>query len=176
MSTRIDSRARKPASPDTPACANEWVRGICEKPRIKCAGCVLIGVSYRSQTTLFAGTCLDWTPRGSPSSRRSIRSCRTRPVSFLPSTSTSPAGVTIRRRLPTRAASWVCPSRSNDRARARVPTSGSSSRRRSPRPWHVGSVRTCLPRRWRGSRTLDSIRTIVSFQVKTRCHKAGSGT
>ena len=22
-----------------PACANEWVRGICEKPRIKCAEC-----------------------------------------------------------------------------------------------------------------------------------------
>ena len=23
-----------------PACANEWVRGICEKPRIKCAECL----------------------------------------------------------------------------------------------------------------------------------------
>ena len=23
-----------------PACANEWVRGICEKPRVKCADCV----------------------------------------------------------------------------------------------------------------------------------------
>src|SRR5260370_25273884 len=23
----------------SPACANEWVRGICEKPRIKCADC-----------------------------------------------------------------------------------------------------------------------------------------
>ncbi len=22
-----------------PACANEWVRGVCEKPRIKCAEC-----------------------------------------------------------------------------------------------------------------------------------------
>jgi len=22
-----------------PACANEWIRGICEKPRIKCADC-----------------------------------------------------------------------------------------------------------------------------------------
>ena len=22
-----------------PACSNEWVRGICEKPRIKCAEC-----------------------------------------------------------------------------------------------------------------------------------------
>src|SRR3954465_11881919 len=24
---------------DAPACANEWVRGVCEKPRIKCAEC-----------------------------------------------------------------------------------------------------------------------------------------
>jgi hypothetical protein len=23
-----------------PACGNEWVRGICEKPRVKCAGCL----------------------------------------------------------------------------------------------------------------------------------------
>src|SRR5215472_258267 len=23
----------------SPVCANEWVRGICEKPRIKCADC-----------------------------------------------------------------------------------------------------------------------------------------
>ncbi len=23
----------------SPACANEWVRGVCEKPRIKCAEC-----------------------------------------------------------------------------------------------------------------------------------------
>jgi hypothetical protein len=22
-----------------PACANEWVRGVCEKPRIKCSDC-----------------------------------------------------------------------------------------------------------------------------------------
>ena len=23
----------------SPACANEWVRGVCEKPRIKCVAC-----------------------------------------------------------------------------------------------------------------------------------------
>jgi hypothetical protein len=33
--TRGDSRAAKQA----PACANEWVRGVCEKPRVKCAEC-----------------------------------------------------------------------------------------------------------------------------------------
>src|SRR4026209_2145071 len=32
---------RKTGKPGyAPACANEWVRGICEKPRIKCAECL----------------------------------------------------------------------------------------------------------------------------------------
>ena len=34
MSTRAGSRVRRPGGPDAPACANEWVRGICEKPRV----------------------------------------------------------------------------------------------------------------------------------------------
>lgn len=35
---RFESRKTGKAG-DAPACANEWVRGICEKPRIKCAEC-----------------------------------------------------------------------------------------------------------------------------------------
>jgi len=35
---RFESR-RTGKSGYAPACANEWVRGICEKPRIKCAVC-----------------------------------------------------------------------------------------------------------------------------------------
>ena len=35
---RFESR-RTGKSGYAPACANEWVRGICEKPRIKCAEC-----------------------------------------------------------------------------------------------------------------------------------------
>lgn len=35
---RFESR-RTGKSGYSPACANEWVRGICEKPRIKCADC-----------------------------------------------------------------------------------------------------------------------------------------
>jgi hypothetical protein len=31
--------ARSGRSGYAPACANEWVRGLCEKPRIKCAAC-----------------------------------------------------------------------------------------------------------------------------------------
>jgi superfamily II DNA or RNA helicase/very-short-patch-repair endonuclease len=35
---RFESRTTR-KSGYAPACANEWVRAICEKPRIKCAGC-----------------------------------------------------------------------------------------------------------------------------------------
>ena len=35
---RFESR-KTGKSEYAPACANEWVRGICEKPRIKCAEC-----------------------------------------------------------------------------------------------------------------------------------------
>ena len=30
---------KKPAGGYAPACANEWVRGVCEKPRVKCGEC-----------------------------------------------------------------------------------------------------------------------------------------
>lgn len=40
MCTRGDSKAARRAKAGyAPACANEWVRGVCEKPRIKCAEC-----------------------------------------------------------------------------------------------------------------------------------------
>ena len=35
---RVESR-KIGRSEYAPACANEWVRGLCEKPRIKCADC-----------------------------------------------------------------------------------------------------------------------------------------
>ena len=40
MSIHGASRARKTGRAGyAPACGNEWVRGICEKPRIKCGDC-----------------------------------------------------------------------------------------------------------------------------------------
>ena len=35
---RFESR-RTGKSGYAPACANEWIRGVCEKPRVKCAAC-----------------------------------------------------------------------------------------------------------------------------------------
>jgi hypothetical protein len=49
-----------------PACANEWVRGICEKPRVKCAACPhrrFLPVT----DDVIAGTFRRATPPASPS-------------------------------------------------------------------------------------------------------------
>ena len=79
-----------------PACANEWVRGICEKPRIKCAECpnrrflpvtddvIRWHLSGRDRT-------------GSRSSLASIRCSWTRRASSWPSISTRLAGETTPR-------------------------------------------------------------------------------
>ncbi len=40
-----------------PACANEWIRGICEKPRIKCAGCVHQQFNPVTDTTVRRHLC-----------------------------------------------------------------------------------------------------------------------
>ncbi len=55
--------------------------------------------SFRSLTTLFAGTCQVATPRDSPSSLASTRCFRTRPASSLPSISTRPAGARMPQRF-----------------------------------------------------------------------------
>ena len=94
-----------------PACANEWVRGICEKPRIKCAECPH-RASSRSPTMSSGGICPALTTTASLSSPVSIRCSSMRPASSLPSTSTRPAGrgcARVRQRLP--------PARSSRRAR-----------------------------------------------------------
>ncbi len=70
-----------------PACANEWVRGICEKPRIKCAEC-----PHRRFLPV-TDDVIRWHLSGrdagiSRSSLASTRCCWTRRASFWPSIST----------------------------------------------------------------------------------------
>lgn len=48
-----------------PVCGNEWIRGICEKPRIKCSEC--------PHQRWHAGTCQGRTGTIDPSSWASIR-------------------------------------------------------------------------------------------------------
>jgi len=55
-----------------PACANEWVPGICEKPRIKCAECPIAGLC-QSPMMSSGGTSPAAIRRGSRSSPACIR-------------------------------------------------------------------------------------------------------
>lgn len=116
-----------------PACAHEWVSGICEKPRIKCADCPkrrFLPSPMRS----CAGTCPVTMTRASRSSPACIRSCWTRRAPSSRSTSTRLDG----RR--TRSPSWVhvgvsiFQPRLNARAPAAAHTSGFSSRKLKPDP------------------------------------------
>ena len=80
-----------------PACANEWVRGICEKPRIKCAEC-----PHRRFLPV-TDEVIRWHLSGqddevSRSSWASIRCCWTRPASSWPSISTRSTGARTRPR------------------------------------------------------------------------------
>ena len=40
MFTRVASKAGDRQGGYAPVCGNEWVQGICEKPRIKCSECL----------------------------------------------------------------------------------------------------------------------------------------
>ena len=86
-----------------PACANEWVRGICEKPRIKCAECP------NRRFLPVTDDVIRWhlsghDAEGSRSSRASIRCSWTRRASSWPSISTRPAGARMLRPFSKRAA------------------------------------------------------------------------
>src|SRR5215510_11778953 len=74
-----------------PACANEWVPGICEKPRIKCAECPHRRF-LRVTDDVFDGTSRATTPKGSRSLRASIHCYWMRPASYSPSTLTREVG------------------------------------------------------------------------------------
>ena len=85
----VGSRAARPAGAGyQPACANEWVRGICDKPRIKCSN-ARTGASCRSPTRSSAGICPARTIRDANSSWASIRCSRTKPAISWPSISTA---------------------------------------------------------------------------------------
>lgn len=57
--------AKRGRSGYAPACANEWRRGVCEKPKVKCSDCpnqAFIGVSDASIERHLRGTASDGTP------------------------------------------------------------------------------------------------------------------
>ena len=159
-----------------PACANEWVRGICEKPRIKCAECPhrrflpvtddvirwhLSGHDDGGQPfvagvypLLLDETCfflaVDFDKTGwQEDATAFLQSCRRLGLASRPRT------ITVRSR----------------RTRVAVFRGGDSRG-----AWRAGWDRIFSRRRWRIGRTSGWIRTIVSFRTRTRCRRADSGT
>ena len=77
---RVESR-KIGKSEYAPACANEWVRGLCEKPRIKCADC-----SHRRflpVTNVTVSLTTPFLPSGNDSSIRWRRCSRARFSSLM---------------------------------------------------------------------------------------------
>jgi len=125
-----------------PACANEWVRGVCEKPRVRCGECpsqaflplddaAILG-HLQGRHVLGLYPLLAETPAGS-----------SRPISM------ARPGATMYPPSSRRADTSTCRQRSSGLDRATAHTSGSSSPRPWPRTRRAEWPARCSRRRWR---------------------------
>jgi len=158
-----------------PACANEWVRGICEKPRIKCAECRhrrFLPVTDEVVRWHLSGCDADGQPFVA-----GVYPLLLDDTCFFLAVDFDKAGwredvaafLDACRRL-----KLLLPS--NGHARDEGHMSGSFSRRLFQPRWPAGWDRTSLPRRWKDGPTSVWIRMTVSFRIRTRCRKGDSGT
>lgn len=158
-----------------PACANEWVRGVCEKPRIKCAECPtrrflpvtddvirwhLSGRDPEGQSfvagvypLLLDETCfflaVDFDKAGwQDDASAFLRACHRLGVPAALERSRSGSGGHV----------WCFLTR--------------PCRQR----WCDAWAPTCSPRRWRAVPTSGWIPTIASFPTRTRCRRVASAT
>ena len=167
------SNARSGRSGYAPACANEWVPRICDKPRIRCRECpnqAFIPVTAEIIARHLRGRGAD----GRDFTIGVYPMLADEPAGFWPSTSTARPGT----------ATLPCSSRPvgprglrprwNDRDPATAATCGYSSlirfRRRRPDVLEHG----CLPSRWNGTRTSGSNPTTDCFPARTRSRPVDS--
>ena len=153
-----------------PACANEWVRGVCEKPRIKCAECP------NRRFLPVTDDVIRWHLSGCDAAGQPFvagvypllqdETCLFLVVDFdkVGWREDTAAFLEACRHLDLPAAL--------ERSRSgRGGMSGSSSKkpfqRRLPDDWD----RMCSPRQWRDVRTSGSIPTTGCFRIKARCRK-----
>jgi hypothetical protein len=95
-----------------PACHNEWIRGICEKPRIKCSNCpnqAFVPVSDAISRSHLQGRDVTVSGRAGPSSLVFIRCWLTRPAGSLLPILTSSHGSAMHWRFWELAVRKVCP-------------------------------------------------------------------
>jgi hypothetical protein len=129
-----------------PACANEWVRGVCGKPQVRCSECPnqsFIPVTDEVIEAHLRGEDRSGTMAEVISSLVSIRCCSTTPAAFSPSTSTTRAGRATRAHSWPRVASSEFRPHSSARAPAAVVTSGCSLPTPSRPSRHAASQRCC---------------------------------
>jgi hypothetical protein len=158
-----------------PACANEWVRGICEKPRIKCAECP------NRRFLPVTDDVIRWHLSGHDDEGQPFvagvypllqdETCFFLAVDFDKAgwREDATAFLEAARRLNLPAA--LERSRSGRGAHVWF-----SSRKPFLPRWLEGSDRMSSPKRWRGDRISAWIPTTASFQVRTRRRREDSGT
>lgn len=153
-----------------PACANEWVRGVCEKPRIKCAECPnrrFLPVTDDVIRWHLSGCDAE----GQPFVAGVYPLLQDETCFFLAVDFDKAGWHKMLRRFLTPVATLISPPRSNDHVPGEARMSGSFSRKPfQPRlldDWH----RMSSPKRWRDVQISVSIRTTGCFRIKTRCRK-----
>ena len=124
-----------------PACANEWVRGICEKPRIKCAEC-----PHRRFLPV-TDDVIRWhlsgrDDVGQPFVTGVYPMLLDETCFFLAADFDKSGWRRMRRRFSRRAADWIFRRRWSGRAPGEAGTSGCSSKRPCPRRSRESSART----------------------------------
>jgi len=159
----------------SPACGNEWVRGVCEKPKIKCSDC-----AHRLLLPL-NDEIIRWHLSGQDSAGREFVAgvypmLADEPVFSWLRTSIKRAGKTMQRHSWIHSGPWTCRRRWSVHARETVPMSGYFSRSRFPRPWLADWERISSPRRWSVAPIWGSIRMIACFPTKTPCRRVDSET
>ncbi len=130
-----------------PACSNEWVRGICEKPRIKCSNCpnqAFVPVGDEVVRSHLQGRDVSNPKPTDPFVAGVYPLLMDETCWFLaaswPPISTKPLGSVMRWRSWQPAGREVCPQRLSAPGRAMAVTSGSSSRNPCRHPRRVSSV------------------------------------
>ena len=158
-----------------PACANEWVRGVCEKPRIKCAECPnrrFLPVTDDVISCHLSGSDAEGQPFvAGVYPLLQDETCFFLAVDFDKAGWREDVGLFLK----SVAASSFRPS-SNDHDQDEARMSGSSSKRRFRPRLLDDLVRMSSPKRWRRDRTSASIRTTDCFRIKTRCRMEVSET
>ncbi len=157
-----------------PACGNEWIRGTCEKPRIKCSDCPnqrFLHVTDEVTRWHLSGR----DPLGRDFVMGIYPMLLDETCFFVALDFDGSDWKKMQRPFSKPVGDSMCPSRWNGRGPVTARMCGSSSRKLFQRIWPANWVRTSSPRRWKRGRRSDLIRTIGFFPIRILYQQADSG-